>query len=111
MPDVAMLALEDGTLWKGVPFGASGEMTGEVVFNTSLTGYQEVLTDPSYYGQIVVMTASHIGNTGVNAEDPESRRPWLAGFAVREPSRRTSSWRATQSLEDYLRAHNVVSIA
>lgn len=111
MPDLALLALEDGSLWSGVALGARGETTGEVVFNTSMTGYQEVLTDPSYYGQIVVMTAVHIGNTGVNNQDAESDRPWLAGFAVREASRRVSSWRATQSLDEYLQARGVVSIA
>ena len=74
MPDLALLALEDGTLWPGIALGARGERTGEVVFNTSMTGYQEALTDPSYYRQIVVMTASHIGNTGVNPEDDESAR-------------------------------------
>ncbi len=111
MDHPALLALEDGTLWPGVAVGASGETTGEVVFNTSLVGYQEVLTDPSYYGQIVVMTAAHIGNTGVNVLDAESPRPWLAGFAVRELSPCTSSWRATQSLGDYLREHGIVSIS
>ena len=108
--DQAILALEDGTLWQGVAFGARGERTGEVVFNTSMTGYQEVLTDPSYYQQIVVMTVSHIGNTGVNPEDDESTRTWLAGFAVREASRCVSNWRATASLDDYLRERSVVGI-
>src|SRR5512140_903672 len=108
MSDTALLALEDGTLWSGVAFGARGETTGEVVFNTSMTGYQEVLTDPSYYGQIVVMTSVHIGNTGVNAEDQESSRAWLAGFAIREASPRVSNWRASQSLDDYLCERGVV---
>lgn len=111
MNDAALLVLEDGTRWHGAALGARGETTGEVVFNTSMTGYQEVLTDPSYYGQIVVMTAAHIGNTGVNVEDAESARAWLAGFAVREPSLRVSNWRATQSLDEYLRERGVVSIS
>ena len=111
MPDPALLALEDGTLWRGVALGALGERTGEVVFNTSMTGYQEALTDPSYYGQIVVMTASHIGNTGVNLDDDESVRTWLAGFAVREASRRVSNWRANASLHEYLRERAVVGIS
>ncbi len=111
MNDAALLVLEDGTPWPGVAFGARGERTGEVVFNTSMTGYQEVLTDPSYYGQIVVMTTAHVGNTGVNPEDDESSRAWLAGFAVREISPRVSSWRAHQSLDEYLRDRGVVGIA
>ncbi len=111
MHDLALLALEDGTLWHGAALGARGERTGEVVFNTSMTGYQEVLTDPSYYQQIVVMTTVHIGNTGVNLEDDESARPWLAGFAVREASPRVSSWRASGSLDDFLRDRGVVSIS
>lgn len=111
MQSPALLALEDGTLWHGSAFGARGERTGEVVFNTSMTGYQEVLTDPSYYQQIVVMTASHIGNTGVNLDDDESKRTWLAGFAVREISRRVSNWRANASLDDYLCERNVVGIS
>lgn len=109
--NAALLVLEDGTYWPGFAFGARGERTGEVVFNTSMTGYQEVLTDPSYYGQIVVMTASHIGNTGVNQEDDESSRAWLAGFAVRQASPRVSSWRARQSLDEYLRDRDVVGIS
>jgi carbamoyl-phosphate synthase small subunit len=111
MNDKALLALEDGTLWYGVAFGARGETTGEVVFNTSMTGYQEILTDPSYYGQIVVMTAAHIGNTGINPEDDESPRAWLAGFAVREASPCVSNWRASRSLDEYLREQGVVSIS
>ncbi len=107
----ALLALEDGTTWPGVALGAIGERAGEVIFNTAMTGYQEVLTDPSYYGQIVVMTAPHIGNTGVNLEDEESAKPWLSGFVVRAASPRASSWRATASLDDYLREHGVVGIA
>ncbi len=97
----ARLALADGSVWRGVAFGASGTRLGEVVFNTSLSGYQEVLTDPSYAGQVVVMTAPQIGNTGINAEDDESRRAFLSGFVVRESSRLASNWRATESLPDY----------
>jgi carbamoyl-phosphate synthase small subunit len=104
------LALEDGSVWPGAALGAIGERAGEVIFNTAMTGYQEVLTDPSYYGQIVVMTAPHIGNTGVNFEDEESVKPWLSGFVVRAASRRVSSWRATASLDEYLHDHGVVGI-
>ncbi len=111
MQEPAVLALEDGTVWRGVAFGARGERTGEVIFNTSMTGYQEVLTDPSYYQQIVVMTVSHVGNTGVNLDDDESVRPWLAGFAIRAPSPRVSNWRASVSLDDYMVAQNLVGIA
>jgi carbamoyl-phosphate synthase small subunit len=106
----ALLALEDGTTWPGEAFGAVGERGGEIVFNTAMTGYQEVLTDPSYYGQIVVMTAPHIGNTGVNFEDEESRKAWLSGFVVRAASARVSNWRAQQSLDEYLREQGVVGI-
>ncbi len=106
----ALLALEDGSTWPGTALGAIGERAGEVIFNTAMTGYQEVLTDPSYYGQIVVMTAPHIGNTGVNLEDEESARPWLSGFAVRAASPRVSSWRANAALDQYLRDHGVVGI-
>jgi carbamoyl-phosphate synthase small subunit len=106
----ALLALEDGTTWPGTALGAIGERAGEVIFNTAMTGYQEVLTDPSYYGQIVVMTAPHIGNTGVNIEDEESVKPWLSGFVVRAASPRVSNWRATASLDEYLRDHGVVGI-
>ncbi len=107
----AILALEDGTIWRGVALGARGERIGEVIFNTSMTGYQEVLTDPSYYQQIVVMTISHIGNTGVNRDDDESVHPWLAGFAIRSPSPRVSNWRASASLDDYMQERNIVGIA
>jgi len=93
----ALLALEDGTTWPGTALGAIGERPGEVIFNTAMTGYQEVLTDPSYYGQIVVMTAPQIGNTGVNIEDEESQKPWLSGFVVRAASPRVSNWRATST--------------
>ncbi|CAG0933988.1 carbamoyl-phosphate synthase small subunit [Thermoflexales bacterium] len=106
-----LLALADGTLWPGRVFGAIGERTGEICFNTGLTGYQEILTDPSYHGQLVVMTQPHIGNTGVNAEDDESQRAWLSGFVVREASPITSNWRATQSLDHYLRERGVVAIS
>lgn len=108
--ETAFLALADGTIWPGSAWGARGRRTGEVVFNTCMTGYQEVLTDPSYCRQIVVMTAPQIGNTGVNAEDDESDRAWVAGFAVREASRSVSSWRATGSLDDYLSEQGVVGI-
>ena len=107
----AMLALEDGTVFEGESFGAPGTITGEVCFNTGLTGYQEVLTDPSYHGQIVTMTAVQIGNTGVNAEDDQSFRPWVAGFVVRELAQAHSSWRATASLHDYLVKHGVPGLA
>ncbi|HJZ48608.1 MAG TPA: glutamine-hydrolyzing carbamoyl-phosphate synthase small subunit [Roseiflexaceae bacterium] len=106
----ALLALEDGTTWPGTALGAVGERAGEVIFNTAMTGYQEVLTDPSYYGQIVVMTAPHIGNTGVNFEDEESVRPWLSGFVVRAASPRVSNWRANASLDQYLHDHGVIGI-
>ncbi len=95
MTQPAKLALEDGTVFTGTSFGATGEVDGEVVFNTSMTGYQEILTDPSYRGQIVTMTYTQIGNYGVNDEDVESRRPHLAGFIVRENSRVASNFRAT----------------
>ena len=107
----AILVLEDGTTLRGEGFGASGETFGEMVFNTGMTGYQETLTDPSYAGQIVAMTAPHIGNTGVNDEDPESHRIWVSGYVVREPSRLASSWRARRSLDDELKAQNIPGIA
>jgi carbamoyl-phosphate synthase small subunit len=107
----ALLALEDGTVFRGSAFGAIGTATGEACFNTSMTGYQEVLTDPSYHGQIVAMTTPHIGNTGVNEEDDQSIHPWVAGFVVRDASSIHSSWRADGSLEDYLKRHDIVSIA
>ncbi|MBL8055503.1 MAG: glutamine-hydrolyzing carbamoyl-phosphate synthase small subunit [Anaerolineales bacterium] len=106
----ALLALADGSLWPGRAFGAQGERAGEVVFNTSLTGYQEILTDPSYHGQIVVMTAPHIGNTGVNTEDDESERPWVAGFVVRALSPRVSNWRASGGLDEYLAGRGVAGL-
>jgi carbamoyl-phosphate synthase small subunit len=107
----AILVLEDGTTLHGTGFGADGEAFGEMVFNTGMTGYQETLTDPSYCGQIVAMTAPHIGNTGVNAQDPESSRVWVSGYVVREPARIASSWRADGSLDAYLRDSNVPGIA
>lgn len=106
----AVLVLESGRAFRGVALGAAGEAFGEAVFNTSMTGYQEILTDPSYAGQIVAMTASHIGNTGVNDEDVESARPWCAGFVVRESSPLASSWRQQGGLDAYLRRHGVVGI-
>jgi len=109
-PD-ALLVLEDGTTLTGAGFGAEGETFGEMVFNTGMTGYQETLTDPSYCRQIVAMTAPHIGNTGVNEEDPESRRVWVSGYVVREPARITSSWRATGDLDAYLKAEGIPGIA
>ena len=106
----AKLALEDGTVFTGTAFGAEGETGGEVCFNTSMTGYQEILTDPSYRGQIVAMTYPEIGNYGVNAEDVESWKPHLAGFVVRHCSRHASSFRSSGSLEDYLAANRIVGI-
>ncbi|HEY0903583.1 MAG TPA: glutamine-hydrolyzing carbamoyl-phosphate synthase small subunit [Marmoricola sp.] len=107
----AILVLEDGRTFHGESFGAEGETFGEAVFNTGMTGYQETLTDPSYHRQVVVMTAPHIGNTGVNDEDPESRRIWVAGYVVRDPARRSSSWRASRTLDDELREQGVVGIS
>jgi carbamoyl-phosphate synthase small subunit len=107
----AILVLEDGTTFRGTAFGADGETFGEMVFNTGMTGYQETLTDPSYCRQIVAMTAPHIGNTGVNDEDPESRRIWVSGYVVREPARIASNWRAQRSLDAELRAQGVTGIA
>jgi len=107
----AILALEDGTTYRGVAAGATGEATGEVVFNTSMTGYQEVLTDPSYAGQIVTMTAPLIGNYGVAPGDAESQVPRVAGFVIRESSPVASNWRASGTLRDYLVEHGIVAIA
>jgi carbamoyl-phosphate synthase small subunit len=106
----ALLALEDGRTFRGTSWAAEGETCGEMVFNTSMTGYQEVLTDPSYAGQIVCMTYPLIGNYGVNEADAESSRPWVEGFVVREASRITSNWRAEESLESYLKRWNIVAI-
>jgi carbamoyl-phosphate synthase small subunit len=107
----AVLVLEDGRTFRGEAYGAIGSTFGEAVFATGMTGYQETLTDPSYRGQVVVMTAPHIGNTGVNDEDPESSRIWVSGYVVRDPARRVSNWRATRSLDDDLAAQGVVGIS
>ncbi|MFL6229880.1 MAG: glutamine-hydrolyzing carbamoyl-phosphate synthase small subunit [Pyrinomonadaceae bacterium] len=106
----ALLALEDGRTFRGRSWGAEGEVCGEMVFNTSMSGYQEVLTDPSYAGQIVCMTYPLIGNYGVNAADSESARPWVEGFVVREASRTASSWRAEETLDAYLKRWNIPAI-
>jgi carbamoyl-phosphate synthase small subunit len=111
MPIPALLALEDGSLFHGHAAGASGETVGEVVFNTAMTGYQEILTDPSYARQMVTLTYPHVGNTGVNAEDAESGKVQAAGLIVRDVPRRASNWRCTESLTDYLKRHGVVAIA
>ncbi|MCP4190990.1 MAG: glutamine-hydrolyzing carbamoyl-phosphate synthase small subunit [Planctomycetaceae bacterium] len=111
MKQTAKLALEDGTVFTGEAFGANGEVDGEVCFNTSMTGYQEILTDPSYRGQIVTMTYPQIGNYGVNSEDVESSRPHLSGFVVRELSRIASSFRANEGLNEYLKRNGIVGIA
>ncbi len=108
--DIAKLALEDGSVFTGRAFGARAEVDGEVVFNTSMTGYQEILTDPSYHGQIVAMTYPLIGNYGVNAEDVESGRPWVRGFIVRELSRLASNHRSSGSLEAYLDQNGIPGI-
>jgi carbamoyl-phosphate synthase small subunit len=107
----AILALEDGSIFKGVAIGATGQSTGEVVFNTSMTGYQEILTDPSYAHQIVTLTYPHIGNTGTNSEDEESEFIWSAGLVIRDLPLTASNWRSTQPLDEYLIANNVVAIA
>ena len=107
----AVLVLEDGRTFRGDAYGAVGETVGEAVFSTGMSGYQETLTDPSYHRQVVVMTAPHIGNTGVNDEDDESRRIWVAGFVVRDPAVRPSSWRSRRSLEDVLVEQGVVGIS
>ena len=109
--NTALLVLEDGTVFRGRAWGSRGRTLGEIVFSTGMTGYQETLTDPSYHRQIVVMTAPHIGNTGVNDEDPESSRIWVAGFVVRDGARRASNWRSRRELEDELLAQGVVGIA
>ncbi len=106
----AVLVLEDGRVFRGESYGAVGETVGEAVFSTGMTGYQETLTDPSYHRQVVVMTAPHVGNTGVNDEDDESRRIWVAGYVVRDPALRPSNWRSRRTLEDELRAQGVVGI-
>ena len=110
MSQTAKLALEDGTIFTGKAFAAEGEVDGEVCFNTSMTGYQEIVTDPSYRGQIVTMTYPEIGNYGINAEDVESRKPFLAGFIVRERSRRASNFRADEELHEYLERTGIVAM-
>ena len=107
----AVLVLEDGRTFTGRAYGAAGSTLGEIVFNTGMTGYQETLTDPSYHRQIVVMTAPHVGNTGMNEEDPESTRIWVAGYVVRDPAIRPSSWRSTSTLAEGLAAQGVVGIS
>lgn len=107
----ALLVLEDGRTFRGESYGAEGETFGEAVFSTGMTGYQETLTDPSYHRQVVVQTAPHIGNTGVNDEDPESDRIWVAGYVVREPARRPSSWRSRRGLDEELDREGVVGIS
>ena len=107
----AILVLEDGRTFTGEAYGARGETFGEAVFSTGMTGYQETLTDPSYHRQVVVMTSPHIGNTGINDEDPESRRIWVSGYVVRDPARVPSSWRSVRSLDDELREQGVVGIS
>src|SRR6201995_541876 len=111
MTHPALLVLEDGTTLRGTAFGADGETFGEMVFNTAMTGYQETLTDPSYCRQIVAMTAPHIGNTGVNDEDNESRRIWVAGFVISDTSPVASSWSAARVLDDDLSAAGITAIA
>jgi carbamoyl-phosphate synthase small subunit len=106
----ALLVLRDGRVFEGEALGALGETSGEVIFNTAMQGYQEILTDPSYRGQIVTMTYPHIGNYGVNDEDVESRRPWVEGLVVKEACDRPSSWRGRRSLGEYLAAHGIVGI-
>ena len=110
MSQPAKLALENGTVFTGTSIGAEGEVDGEVCFNTSMTGYQEILTDPSYRGQIVTMTYPQIGNYGVNDEDVESQRPHMAGFVIRENSRAVSNFRSQRSLVEYLQTWGVVAI-
>jgi carbamoyl-phosphate synthase small subunit len=107
----AILVLEDGRTFRGESYGAQGETFGEAVFSTGMTGYQETLTDPSYHRQVVVMTAPHIGNTGMNDDDPESSRIWVSGYVVRDPARVPSSWRSVRTLDDELRDQGVVGIS
>ncbi len=108
---MTLLVLEDGRTFTGEPYGAAGETFGEAVFATGMTGYQETLTDPSYHRQVVVQTAPHIGNTGINDEDQESPRIWVAGYVVRDPARRPSNWRSKRSLDDELDAQGIVGIS
>ena len=107
----ALLVLEDGTTFRGRSFGALGERVGEVVFNTGITGYQEIITDPSYRGQMVTMTYPHIGNTGINDDDGESARPHLRALIVRDASLRESNWRARQTLTRYLQTHDIMALS
>ena len=107
----AILVLEDGTHYSGWAWGAIGETVGEAVFSTGMSGYQETLTDPSYHRQVVVMTAPHIGNTGMNDDDPESRRIWVAGFVARDPARIPSNWRSVRSLDEELVEQGIVGIS
>ena len=107
----AILVLADGTVFRGISIGAEGASVGEVVFNTSMSGYQEILTDPSYCKQIVTLTCPHIGNVGVNAEDVESGKVYVSGLVIRDLSQTVSNWRSTQSLSDYLKANKVVGIS
>ncbi len=111
MSKPAILVLEDGSIFRGVSIGADGISCGEVVFNTAMTGYQEILTDPSYCQQMVTLTYPHIGNTGINAEDAESDRVWAAGLIIRDSSQTVSNWRSTMSLSDYLQQNKVLAIA
>ena len=110
-PQDAVLVLEDGQVYVGEPYGAIGTPSGEIDFATGMTGYQETLTDPSYDRQIVVQTFPHIGDTGINGEDPESSRIWVAGYVVRDPSPNVSNWRATGSLDDDLESSHIVGIS
>jgi carbamoyl-phosphate synthase small subunit len=109
--EAAVLVLEDGRVFRGRSYGAVGETFGEAVFSTGMTGYQETLTDPSYHRQVVVMTAPHVGNTGVNDEDAESSRIWVAGYVVRDPARTPSNWRSRRSLDEELTAQGIVGIS
>ncbi|MGY3200523.1 glutamine-hydrolyzing carbamoyl-phosphate synthase small subunit [Streptomyces sp. TE5632] len=107
----AVLVLEDGRVFRGRAYGAVGETFGEAVFSTGMTGYQETLTDPSYHRQVVVMTTPHVGNTGVNDDDPESQRIWVAGYVVRDPARVPSNWRSRRALDEELAAQGIVGIS
>ena len=111
MAGAAVLGLEDGSIFRGAAIGAEGSSTGEVVFNTSMTGYQEILTDPSYAQQIITLTYPHIGNTGTNEEDNESEKVWGSGLVIRNLPLLASNWRNQQTLDDFLRQHNIVAIA
>ncbi len=110
-PTPAVLVLEDGRTFRGQAYGAVGTTVGEAVFSTGMSGYQETLTDPSYHRQVVVMTAPHIGNTGVNDDDPESGRIWVAGYVVRDPARRPSNWRSRRTLDEELVRYGIVGIS